>query len=156
MDTNALRSKGLWRSLAESGAVPNKPNLRLSRCLGLAPPGAVPRRTNKANFRASSLLLACSAECHTCAYKQSQFSQSRASARLARRGGGTQLCKTKPIGAAAVAESTPETGSPRSTGIPSASLSGQALPVNLDYGRDGDAKREEMRLGNPRPYHCTA
>ncbi len=40
----------------------------------------------------------------------------------------SQSCETKPI-----------CGSPRGTGIPSAALSGQALPVNQDHGQDADA-----------------
>jgi hypothetical protein len=50
---------------------PNKPNLRISRCLGLAPPGVVPMRTNKPNFTASYVAFVCSVECCTYAYKQS-------------------------------------------------------------------------------------
>jgi len=35
----------------------------------------------------------------------------------------------------------------RGTGLPSASLLGQALPVGWDHGRDGDPKRDLSRLG---------
>ncbi len=45
-----------------------------------------------------------------------------------------QSCETKPI-----------CGSPRGTGIPSAALSGQALPVNLNHGRDAHATVAEAQ-----------
>jgi hypothetical protein len=47
-----------------------------------------------------------------------------------------EICETNPICAAA-----------RGTGIPSASLSGQAVPVVEKHGQDGDPKRDSSRLG---------
>jgi hypothetical protein len=68
-----------------------------------------------------------------------------------------QSCKTNPIGeevsslkcqgSSESCKTNPICGSPRGTGIPSASLSGQALPVSVNHGQDGDPKRDLSRLG---------
>jgi hypothetical protein len=52
----------------------------------------------------------------------------------------------EPAGAAEAVRGVPVRAY-RGTGIPSASLSGQALPVLESHGQDGDPKRDSSRLG---------